>query len=278
MITAYFDDSGTHTTSEIVIVAGVFATEARTRLLERRWRKLLADPLEGRKPALKRFHMTDCFNSRGEFAGWTRTETDYLCHLFREEMIGAEIAAYAVACSRKDWDELVTGDYSAIFGDAEGFCIRNCFVRTLAWAQTCTFDPDIQFVFDSRPSAVVKDAGVVNHAYANIVDQFRIANISFENSTDTVLLQAADYVAWEMYNHAKEILGSINKPPRREEFKRFINQIRFDGQIADRAAIKEMIEKLWDKKDPKIIAAIANHFKNFDPMSPDYSHLAAAPE
>lgn len=218
--------------------------------------------------------MTDCFNSRGEFAGWTRTETDYLCHQLREELVGADIAAYGVAVSRKDWEELVTGDYAAIFGDAEGFCIRNVFVRTLAWAQRCTFDPDIRFVFDSRPAPVVRDAAVVNHAYEKWVSDLSIAEISFENSFDTVLLQAADYLAWEMYNHAKDVLETgINRPPKRAEFRRFVGRILFEGQIANREAIKEMADKVWNKNDKRNIAQIADHFRNFDPQNPDYSFL-----
>ncbi|WP_316199180.1 DUF3800 domain-containing protein [Bradyrhizobium sp. SZCCHNS2002] len=279
MITAYFDDSGTHGPSEVVIVAGIFATEARTRLLERRWRKLLADPLEGRKPPLKRFHMFDCYNSIGEFTGWTRTETDYLCHLVREELVGAEISSYGVACPRKDWDELVTGDYAAIFGNAEGFCIRNCFVRTLAWAGRCTFDPDIRFVFDARPPGVVRDAGVVHDAYEKFITDLRIAGISFESSLQSVLLQAADYVAWEFYTHVKDLLASgKNFPPNRPGFRKFVRDIRFEGQFASREAILEMAEKVWNKNDKRKIAQIADHFRNFDPKNPDYSHLDTQPD
>jgi hypothetical protein len=279
MITAYFDDSGTHGQSEIVIVAGIFATEARTRLLERRWRKLLADPLEGHKPSLKRFHMFDCQNSLGEFAGWTRTETDYLCHLLREELVGADISSYGVACPRKDWDELVTGDYKAIFGNAEGFCIRNCFVRTLAWADRCTFDPEIRFVFDSRPKEVARDAGTVNHAYDSFIRDLKIHEVSFESANKTVLLQAADYVAWELYTHAKDIFASgVNQPPKRPGFRKFVRDIQFEGQIADRDAIKEMAAKVWSKNDPAIIAQIADHFRTFDPKNPDYSRLNARPD
>src|SRR4051812_31859039 len=71
MISAYFDDSGTHTTSEVVVVAGILATEGRLTLLERGWKRELEKPIEGRKGSLKRFHMTDCFNSTGEYMRWS---------------------------------------------------------------------------------------------------------------------------------------------------------------------------------------------------------------
>ena len=105
MISAYFDDSGTHEASDVVVVAGVLATEGRLDCLERGWKRELARPIEGRKRPLKRFHMANCFASRGEYLGWTRAETDFHCHLLRELMIGNDVSAYGVACSRKDYDE-----------------------------------------------------------------------------------------------------------------------------------------------------------------------------
>jgi hypothetical protein len=152
MLTAYFDDSGTHAKSKIVMVAGISGTEGRLAGLEHNWRKHLERPLEGTKRRLKRFHMVDCQGGRGEYEGWSRPEIDHFCYQLQTEIIDSGVVAYGIACSRSDWDDLVTGDIRAIFGDAEGMCIRNNFVRILGWAQSNTFDPEMKFVFDNRPA------------------------------------------------------------------------------------------------------------------------------
>ena len=274
MISAYFDDSGTHDKSEIVVVAGVFGTEARLRGLESAWKKELASPIQGRKPPLKRFHMTECHNSTGEYAGWSRAETDFHCYLLRQHIVDADVSGYGVACSRKDWDELVTGDLRDILGTPEGFCIRNCFVRTLYWSEKNYFDPVLHFVFDTRPSAVRRDASTVYDAYSKITDSKKLDGIVFENSFDAVLLQAADLFAWELYQHAKDVLSEGPIPIRRAGFRELAKAIKFDGQIAPRESIEEMWDKVWKYKDPDMLKQVAKHFRMFDPENPDYSYLS----
>jgi hypothetical protein len=274
MISAHFDDSGTHTASDVVVVAGVLATEGRLACLERGWKRELEKPIEGRKRSLKRFHMTDCFNGNGEYAGWSRTETDYHCHLLHELMIGNDISAYGVACSRKDYDEFVTGDLRDILGTPEGFCIRNCFVRSLAWMDRTVFDPEVRFIFDNRTPSVMRDAKAVYDAYERIIGVENLRGISFESSSSTALLQAADLVAWEFYQHAKDVLAEGNIPIKRAGFRRIARAIKFDGQIADRNSIEEMWENVWKDKDPKMLKQVGAHFRMFDPENPDYSYLS----
>jgi hypothetical protein len=47
MLTAYFDNSGTHASSNIVLVAGIFGTEWQLRSPDRLWQKHLERPLDG---------------------------------------------------------------------------------------------------------------------------------------------------------------------------------------------------------------------------------------
>jgi hypothetical protein len=192
MLTAYFDDSGTHQGAEIVLVAGLAGTQGEIFGLEGEWRKLLQWPLDGRKPALKRFHMYDCQNSREEFSGWTRAETDYFRHQLEDIIVESGVIGYGMACVRKDWDELVTGDLRAFEGNPEGQCIRNCFVRILQWAQRRTFDPEITFIFDNRPQDVQRDARAVFDIFRSSVRSPSLRAISFLSSSDALPLQAAD--------------------------------------------------------------------------------------
>ena|SRR5437763_810390 len=75
VLSACFDDSGTHTTSPFVVMACVIGSEAQWALFQSDWKARLLQPLPG-KPPLRKFHMTDCVNRRGEFQGYSEPEVD----------------------------------------------------------------------------------------------------------------------------------------------------------------------------------------------------------
>jgi len=62
------------------------------------------------------------------------------------------VAAFGMACFRRDYDELVVGPFRSVLGTAEGFCINQCFVRALGWAQANMYDPEMCFVFEQSTS------------------------------------------------------------------------------------------------------------------------------
>jgi hypothetical protein len=271
MLGAYLDDSGSHSSSDIVITAGVAGTEAELRSLEWLWRKELDSPIEGLKPPLKRSHMTECQDFRGEFERWTRPETDYLCHRLQTVIIDSGVMAYGMACSRKDWDDLVTGNIRAIWGDAEGMCITNCFTKLIGWAQKFTFDPEMGFIFDSRTKEVERRANAVFEVYRRLIDMPSLVGVSFLNSHKILPLQAADMVAWEFYQYANDILVNGFVDAKRPQYLRLASNMVWHGQIATRKSIKRIVDHT-QKQDPEKMRRAALHFINFDPSNPDTAH------
>lgn len=62
---AYFDESGTHESSPVVIVAGAIAEDVSWNALCYSWNAVL------KEYGVKRFHATDLNARRGEFSGWS---------------------------------------------------------------------------------------------------------------------------------------------------------------------------------------------------------------
>ena len=278
MITAYFDDSGTHELSDIVLVAGIFGTQARMDSLDRNWKRYIDSPLCGRKDKVSRYHAYDCDNSIGEFLRWTRTETDYFRLQLRTAIIESGVAAYGIACSRKDYDELIIGDLRGVLGSPEGFCINQCFVRAVGWVQANTFDSQMAMVFDKRTPPVERYTAAVYDAFEKqIHPPPQMVGHAFLSSKAVYPLQAADLIAWELYRYASDILVKGLRTPAPKEVLHLRKNMDFEGQIATRKSIIQ-VRDLWldrYKDEPEILKQMAKHFDLFDPANPSYSYLSS---
>jgi hypothetical protein len=129
MITAYFDDTGTHQGSPVIGFGGLVGNEEQWYLFEGAWRAKLAAPLPG-KPPLERFHMSDCMAYTGEFENYSEPERDAVIHDFRQMIIASGVWGYGAGVSQADWNELIVpANLVGWVGDAEAICFRQCVAK-----------------------------------------------------------------------------------------------------------------------------------------------------
>jgi len=127
MLRAYFDDSGTHGNSEVVVMGGLIGSVEQWERFEHAWAAKLADPLPGYgKPPLRMFHLSTCNAGGSEFADYRDAEQDAVIHDFRQIIIDAGLTSTASAIDRKAWDELITGNYRKVMDEPLSACFVNC--------------------------------------------------------------------------------------------------------------------------------------------------------
>jgi hypothetical protein len=168
-----------------------------------------------------------------------------VAELIRRKLLEADAAAHDDTAyvrrrrSKNDWDEIVSGELRGFLGDAEGYAITQCYVKTLQWSRENTFDPEITFVFDNRPSEIQRGAKTIGDAFARHSENPRVAACEFFSSYDVCALQAADLFAWEVYQQATKIFAAgVMQPPRREALRRLEANIELTTQLATRRAIR----------------------------------------
>jgi hypothetical protein len=275
VLTAYFDDSGTHAGSPVVSTGGLYGNDSQWETLEREWKAILDSPGDG-WPRLRRFHMYDCVHGEGEFFGHTLGARDHLIYKFRQTILKAGLHGYSMAVSGPDWDRLVAGVHRDAWGDGERFSVLQCFLRTLDWASRESVETEAAFVFDDRPQRREANERVFR-IYQNFSAERGLhpkpVGIAFLNSEKTIPLQAADMFAWESNRFSLQWLREGNKAVLRAHFRRFLETRRFQMQCASSAQIEEMINKLGGRTET--LEKIANYF---NAPTADLSLLARRPE
>jgi hypothetical protein len=269
MLTAYFDDSGTHAGANITLLAGIFGNQYQWDHFNTLWRKTLDEPLSGTKPRLLRFHMTDCFNSLNEFSGWKRTETDFFAHELSNIIFRCGLWGCATSVTGRAWDEHVTGELRRAAGDAEGGAIRNCFHLTLDWARNfARHEREVAFVFENRPERKKEYEAIysVFSDYARETDTPpQLVSLTFANGFKSLPIQAADLFAWEVYQDELHFLGRDR--PKGEFHRKLLTRMaasgRFRMQSGTPDAIGKMVESLKDDlvKHPKVMDDLDKYFR-----------------
>lgn len=238
ILRAYFDDSGTHADSDVVVMGGLIGTVSQWEHLERQWTQKLKRPLSN-KPPLKRFHLSACNARMGEFASYSYAEQDAVIRDFREIIINAKLTSTASAIDRKAWDELVVGPYREVLGDPMRICFLHCIDEIVRFAEPQIHGHQISIVFDQ---------GIYSHDLQKIVNQYTprppVVSITFGAVQEILPLQGADIVATENYWHAlKRIAQHDNNALPRPHLEHFLDNMLYQALLLDRDAIKAELRR-----------------------------------
>ena len=189
--------------------------------------------------------MTDCKAGSGEFLGWSRTATEYLVHELVDIILRCGLYSDGAAISRKDWDELVTGNLRGALGDAVGYSMRIAFVRASKRARALGSN-NLAFVFDRRQQREQEGRRIYQ-----LFDEFSKiepnavtpVSFTFADSYRILPLQGADLLAWEQYQYANEFLRSGGKSivAKSKELQRLSRSGKVTLGIGLRSAIEKMV-------------------------------------
>ena len=209
VLRAYFDDSGTHRDSRVVVIGGCVAREKQWEEFGREWSEMLT------YFGIKEFHSVDLQAFQGDFEGWNEDRRRQL--IARTMEIGQHWAksSFVSAVVRADYQDVVPNwaKESAAFGDEYNFCFQMSIGRIDKWIDQ--LDPpmppsdQIAFVFDQQPKRI----GVTRDTYSAIKKfrdrDRRMGALAFVSGEQFLPLQFADFIAYEAY---KQLDGILSKP------------------------------------------------------------------
>jgi hypothetical protein len=239
-VRGYFDDSGTHANSDVVVIGGLFGTVEQWERFERAWAARLADPLPGYgKSPLKMFHLSACAGRwpGSGFEDYTDAEQDAVISDFRQIIIDSRLTSTSSAIDRRAWDELVVGPYRSVLGGPLNSCFFSCVDEVVRIVEPEKGGPDLAVMFDK---------GIWSAALQNIANSFeaaKIVSVTFGRVEKFMPLQGADIVATENYWHAVDWLKLGDAALPRPHLRHYLQNMLHQGLILDREAIANEVAR-----------------------------------
>jgi hypothetical protein len=225
MITAYFDESGTHGQSTVAAFSGFTGLDAEWSSFSIQWRLCL-----GRHRLDVPFHMSEFESRKGAFSGLGDDQRLSLISSLADIIVKHDIAGYAFAVDIQKFQSLVgnrkrygkaADPYYLLTMLAMAYCILGWgFLRERLKLPYEVDRERILFVFDRKPkfvqlSNLVFDSMLSVHPWVKPL----VSNqIIFGSREEHAPLQAADMLAYETYkrtldpNRADRKLFSALKP------------------------------------------------------------------
>jgi hypothetical protein len=238
---AYFDDSGTHAGSEVVLWAGFVGMDAWWDKQEAAWQSVLDSR------GLQHFHMAECEAGDGPYGN--RASRDSLTHDLRQTIIDTGLAGTCVAARPDAWNA-ASPKLRAYTGSAAELCGWMCMDSTVlliekmlpGWSQ----DVALAFYFDKGALSAKRQpfmGQVMNHIHG------RADVVAFAEMRKSPALQACDMLAWELLQMARVIAKDSALPLPRPHFKQFIETRRVEFFMLDEKSIATLERDITSAPD-----------------------------
>jgi hypothetical protein len=239
MLGAFFDDSGTHANSEVVVMGGLIGNEFEWEAFATHWQETLDSPFEG-APKLPHFHLAECRSKNGLFRNWTQAQCDLVTKRFRDVIMNSSLVTIGVAINKRAWDKLVTADLNEELGKPIELCFVKCIEYALFLART---QEQPQQLFTLLDKGTAPDLKPLSTLYTHGPNYPDVQNVSFAPVNEVIGLQGADMVAYETYKYAIEWFKFGRDAQGSPHFQAFRFHHRSMGLVFDTAQIAEMVER-----------------------------------
>lgn len=213
----YFDDSGTHSGSEIAVAACYMAPVRQWKRFDTAWNKMRSTE------SFDVFHMTEFVARRGEFKGWDDQERDRVIRRLIGIINQYTTQGFAIALPKADYDSVIPEDFKKKLGKHHyTWCVKMCFGEIEKWRQSCSLTEPMEYIFESGTKGATGELLDTFFKYSKTQTDslprygLQQGAYSFQKKVETVRLQAADILAWETCYQMKNVtFASQPKTPRK---------------------------------------------------------------
>lgn len=214
MLTGYFDESYSHPPKpEVYTVAGYVSEDRKWKKFDKQWRQALGD--EG----VDFFHMKDFAHQKKAFKDWPAEKRKQYLGRLHGIIHRHVIADFAVSVVVADYDEVITPNIRAGFGEPHVFAAIGCMKLIALWAKRINLREHMLYVFEKgtiHDKTVRRVFGAFDDTHS---EHYRASGCAFFDKRDLLPLQAADILAYENMLEMRRRIDPDNTRDRRGSIK-----------------------------------------------------------
>lgn len=252
VLKAYFDDSGTHAGSKVVVWAGFMASSDE-------WAQFEVDCAALFKTHhISHFHAVEVEHNMGEFRDrrhWNEARRDLLGGDFRRLIAARNIIGIGAAVRVDAWEKIATQGMIARFVNPIYLAFEHCMQITLHWAEQATIQQTgvvekVAFFFDSREGEAARCHDIASNFDGRWTRSEWYEGLSFVKMRSTFPLQAADMLAYETYQLEAARILTKGESKLRHHLEWMLRDIPIHGQYYDEDALTTLRDMVVAKDGP----------------------------
>jgi hypothetical protein len=208
----YFDDSGTHAESNIVVAVCYIASNYQWTHFVRNWNEAREE--EG----FDVFHMADFMQpSHKKIEPYCHWDDQKRTRVYKRLATIIRVRArhgFGIAFNKKDYDDFATDEVKRHYAKDHYAYAAKCLIGLIKqWRVRWNVTKPMAYIFDQMPKGKGGKGEImavwesIGDDYATARDHGLVKNgYSFQDKAIFKPLQAADILAWNMYNHHLNVI------------------------------------------------------------------------
>lgn len=247
LLAAYFDETGTHGESELVLIAGLLTQGDIWKGFEAAW---LAQLKVFEVPY---FHGAECEDGRGIFAALDRPLRNLLSEGLAKVIANHRPIPVMSSIFRADWDRFKNGPIGQRYGDPYNLCFENCVRQAVTWCHLHSPNETVALIFERQTNFSVTADKLFQAYKSNVIWGRQLTSLTFADPLDYPPLQAADLLAYEQtkaLQAARKGASFLSRPAMKVLLKQKVPAMHGHCTVA---ILEEMIAKNFENVMPDII-------------------------
>lgn len=255
MITAYFDESGSHANQDGVPVLSLgcyISTAEQWEHFAKEWREILNEY------KIACFHAVDYENPFcKDYENWDKGKKVWFYQRLQTVIKRRVKKGIAICIVLDDFTKVITGDYLKQLVSPYSFAARTCFEIIGEWSEKHNLQEPVACVFEAGS----RKGGEVCDVFNRIKTHYNLGTLSFADKKDVVIskrgvtterkgilhLQAADILAYEIRKLARTTIGCMRDDNQRLFMRRSMQNLLdypHEALYFDEAALREIVSAL----------------------------------